>query len=75
MVSDHSHGTEVLPIAQSDFALVQLCAVSVLLLVPRSRAWHLPLLPLLRELQGAVRSPLGFLFRRLCNLNVLSLSS
>lgn len=53
MVSDHSHGTEVLPIAQSDLALVQLCAVSVLLLVPSSRAWHLPLLPLLGELQSS----------------------
>lgn len=33
--------------------------------VPRSRAQRLPLLPLLRELQRALRSPLGLLFAKL----------
>jgi len=35
--------------------------------VTRDRALHLPLLPLLRELQGAVRLPLGVLLSRLGN--------
>ena len=34
-------------------------------LVPRSRAWCLPLLPLLRELQRAMRSPPSLLFHGL----------
>ena len=34
-------------------------------LVPRSRAWRLPLLPLLRELQRAMRSPPSLLFHGL----------
>lgn len=43
--------------------------------VPRSRAWHLPAaLPLFRELQKAIKSPLGILFSRVDNASVLSLS-
>jgi len=53
----------------------QICAVLTLPSIPRSRAWHLPLQPLLRALQRAVRSPVGLLFSRWSNLSALSLSS
>lgn len=43
--------------------------------VSRSRAWHpSPVLPLFRELQKAIKSPLGILFSRVDTSSILSLS-
>ena len=56
-------------------SLLQFCAIPILPSVPRSRAWHLPLLALPSNLQAAVRSPLGLLFPILNNTGVLSLST
>lgn len=61
---------------QSEPPLVQFCVI------PMSCHWfpviktqHFSLFPLLWELQGAVRLPLGFLFWKLDSPNVLSLFS
>lgn len=71
MVFDHPQGKEIFPNAQSEPSLVQLFAILILPLVPRSRAWHLPFLPP-QELQRAVRSTLGLLFSRVDTLASLT---
>lgn len=66
----HPHGTELFPNAQTDLPLAALrCSCQV------SAEPSIPLLPFLRELQGAVRSSLGLQFPRLGHPNALSLSS
>lgn len=41
--------------------MVQICTIPTLSLVPRREVWHFPLLPLLMELQRAVKSPFSLL--------------
>lgn len=41
--------------------MVQICTIPTLSLVPRREVWHFPLLPLLVELQRAVKSPFSLL--------------
>ena len=59
-VFDHTHDKEVSPNVHAELSSSVLF-LYVLSSAPRSRAWHLPLLPLLRELQRLMRSPLGLL--------------
>lgn len=60
----HPHGTELFPNAQTDLPLAALrCSCQV------SAEPSIPLLPFLRELQGAVRSSLGLQFPRLGHPN------
>lgn len=61
----HPHNKEAFPTVWPSSGTVLCCSFSSI--SSRSRTWHLPLLLLLREMQGAVRSPLGLLFSGLKN--------
>jgi len=55
-MADHPHGTEMFPSAQPDPSLAALC-LSHPATSSQQQSLAPPLLPLLRELQGALRSP------------------
>lgn len=56
-------------------SLVQICTFQPCQLVPRSKVWHFPLLPLRMQLQRAVKSPFSLLFSRQNSPTVLSFPS
>jgi len=61
-VVDYPHGKEIFLNTQSEPSWLSLVPFPCFLtLVPKSRGQCLPLLPLLKELQRAVRSPLSLL--------------
>lgn len=73
-VFDHPHGKKIFPNAQPDSLLEGLClSQASYSWFSGGRGWHFPLFPLLRLLQGTMRSPL--LLLSTLDSSVLSASS